>query len=1105
MHKLTRCAFYRVISLLPWQDDTRDEAALLIYAEAQHSTLLALIWQAQKERNPSRDWSAPVVRMDTVIATSKDATPVSDEAAAADTTARYEVSFRVGMMRCVIEKKSKSAKSLLDLSVNDLSGSVLAEASQILTTAQVVKVHITGSGQESDTAPYDLLSQVADDTGAALAPDSSTGITPASAVEEGGDLPCIGLQITSKEGAETVCKIRMPKAFALRIDPHTVAGFSQLQAQVWDNWRNLRKVATGTAQGGMEPSSEVDASLDSCEANVLADGSAESSPSEHRTGYSSLMVLRGTGEVPEQCLGDEEENECGKMPAKTRMSTTLDAVGLHLLLIDDDFHELVLLKVQRVNLVKTDFTDCAVAVVGTLGKLEISDLSAPASVHPKFMTVSEEADALVHVDIHLYDKTSVVREKASVNHWRVSIFRPRITVLWRFVNEFLQYQRSFYSTSAQGPTTATEASGATTAAENTALPTHGAASLQTEKTENAVPSGGCQQRGTVVKISLEHPELILPRSSTCTDAFLADLGRVDIERASRHSSDQWTVSFKETHLDTVHAVFGGREAKLSCVHDLDGTAQINFCEAEAAGAEPEMSVNINLGSLRGSISDSQYALLMSIVGENFTEKRAEVVGSASPYKTVRRQMSHLAEDGTLGDKLGNIIDLARGLTAHLIPTSAYKLTIRDIELALNRSQPTDGDLESWDIDPLLRARAGDLVVRYESFVGAVGGGSSQRLDSCTSGSLSRFELIDTRVGAVCKSEPLFAVRRPAAGADLGAGVQKADLAGGDASTSVGSDQDGHRGQELKEDHYILLQYFKLSQGHTGINLMLRNVDTVFDVGLLMNAISWLGTSNGPAVDTEAFRYVVNRTGGFRVQTELPDSSIHLVTAFDRADADGFHMKGSLAVTYASSASEDVLHVKVDDLALKMRETAAAAGAKSNHNMDVVRPCGVMASWQWYRELSSLSPETLSEVSALLEAEHNRRPKFFFAASDLRAMVTYEHMMLIMRVYSCLTTTLAGSAQGESSPSRASPSKYPGAENALSPKAQENVALASEAKQHAELDLRIQGSGIMLTLIDDYDGRSLCMYTCNRTDTRRACARKCTRACAHGQLDVYACC
>jgi len=481
------------------------------------------------------------------------------------------------------------------------------------------------------------------------------------------------------------------------------------------------------------------------------------------------------------------------------------------------------------------------------------------------------------------------------------------------------------------------------------------------------------------------------------------------------------------------------------------------------------------------------------------------VGSASPYKTVRRQMSHLAEDGTLGDKLGNIIDLARGLTAHLIPTSAYKLTIRDIELALNRSQPTDGDLESWDIDPLLRARAGDLVVRYESFVGAVGGGSSQRLDSCTSGSLSRFELIDTRVGAVCKSEPLFAVRRPAAGADLGAGVQKADLAGGDASTSVGSDQDGHRGQELKEDHYILLQYFKLSQGHTGINLMLRNVDTVFDVGLLMNAISWLGTSNGPAVDTEAFRYVVNRTGGFRVQTELPDSSIHLVTAFDRADADGFHMKGSLAVTYASSASEDVLHVKVDDLALKMRETAAAAGAKSNHNMDVVRPCGVMASWQWYRELSSLSPETLSEVSALLEAEHNRRPKFFFAASDLRAMVTYEHMMLIMRVYSCLTTTLAGSAQGESSPSRASPSKYPGAENALSPKAQENVALASEAKQHAELDLRIQGSGIMLTLIDDYDGRSLCMYTCNRTDTRRACARKCTRACAHGQLDVYACC
>jgi hypothetical protein len=224
-------------------------------------------------------------------------------------------------------------------------------------------------------------------------------------------------------------------------------------------------------------------------------------------------------------------------------------------------------------------------------------------------------------------------------------------------------------------------------------------------------------------------------------------------------------------------------------------------------------------------------------------------------------------------------------------------------------------------------------------------------------------------------------------------------------------------------------------------------------------------------------YVVNRTGGFRVQTDLPDSSIHLVTAFDRADADGFHMKGSLSVTYASSASEDVLHVKVDDLALKMRETAATSGLKSNHNMDVIRPCGVMATWQWYRELSSFTPETLSELAALLEAEHNRRPKFFCAATDLRAMVTYEHMMLVMRVYYCLTSTLADSVQDPSSPSRASRNKPSGVEGALSPKASpvsksRDIAMSKKAKQQAELDLRIQGTGIMLTLVDDYNGRYL---------------------------------
>jgi RNA-binding protein YhbY len=1092
MHETDSLHTHRVLSLVLWQDDTREEATLLISAEAQHSTLLALIWQAQKERNPSRDWSAPVMRMDTVIAAAKDAGTVSNDAVAQGATARYQVSFRVGMMRCVIEKESKSAKTLLDLSVNDLTGSVLAEASQVLTTAQVVKVQIAGSGKEGDTTPYDLLSQVADDTEALLATDSSPD-KPAIGAKEGGDLPCIGLQITSKQGAETVCNIRMPKAFALRIDPHTVAGFSQLQSQVLDNWRNLRKVAAAAAK----VSSDVDASSDSGDTKPLPHES-EPSQSKRRSEYSSMMVLRGTGEVPESLMGDEDESHGGKLMTKTRMCTTLEAVGgLHLLLIDEDYHQLMLLKMQRVSLVKTDFTDCSAAVVGTLGKLEISDSSAPASVHPKFMTVSEEADALVHVDVKLYDKTSVVRETTRENLWQVSIFRPRITVLWRFVNDFLQYQRSFYSTSTQGPATPPQLSSITTA-ESTSLPTKSALSLRTAGNENAVPAGGRQQRGTVVKISLEHPELILPRSSTCTDAFLADLGRVDIERASRHSSDEWTVLFKETNLDTVHTLSGGQETKLSCVHDLDGTAQISFCEAGAARVVPEMSVNIDLRSLKGSISDAQYALLMSIFGENFTEKRAAGVGSGSPFKPMNRQTSHLAEDGTLGDKLGNIIDLARGLTAHLVPTSAYNLTIRDIELALNRSQPRDGDgqrekagaldAEPWGVNPLLHARAGDLVVQYESFVGAIGRGGSQGLDSSCTAQLSRFELIDTRVGAVRKSEPLFAVRRPVEGAlpsslrdhlqfvpvGLDAGQQKPDTACADASTAVGNDSDG---QELREDKRILLQYFKLSQGHTGINMMLRNVDTVFDVGLLMSAISWIGTSNGPAVDTDAFSYVVNRTGGFRVQTDLPDSSIHLVTAFDRADADGFHMKGSLSVTYASSASEDVLHVKVDDLALKMRETAATSGLKSNHNMDVIRPCGVMATWQWYRELSSFTPETLSELAALLEAEHNRRPKFFCAATDLRAMVTYEHMMLVMRVYYCLTSTLADSVQDPSSPSRASRNKPSGVENALSPKASpvsksRDIAMSKKAKQQAELDLRIQGTGITLTLVDDYNGRYL---------------------------------
>ena len=106
-------------------------------------------------------------------------------------------------------------------------------------------------------------------------------------------------------------------------------------------------------------------------------------------------------------------------------------------------------------------------------------------------------------------------------------------------------------------------------------------------------------RGTVVKVHLDHPELIVPRNSTSNDTLYADLGRIDIERTSRHSSDKWHVSFKQAHLDTTHtsAVLGS--VKIPFVHDVDGTATVQFCEASESDATPEMSVGIEVDALRG--------------------------------------------------------------------------------------------------------------------------------------------------------------------------------------------------------------------------------------------------------------------------------------------------------------------------------------------------------------------------------------------------------------------------------------------------------------------------------------------------------------------------
>ncbi len=891
----------------------------------------------QKQIDPSRDWSALAVKPDVMVnpaaAKSKDQRP------------RCQLLFRVGMMRAAL---LQGESTVLDLCVTELSGSVQADGEGGVDGAvQVAQVEVMGSGKQGSRVPYRLLSQCEEEEAASTRSSAdSKGQDPLHAVA------CFSLRVASSAGGETMCELQMPQEFSLRIDPHTVAACSRLQAQVLDVWRNLRDRSSSAAAARLQ---------------VRGEGKG-----------SRPVVLVEVESVPEQLLAQEEK--LGGAGRRRRVSTTLQAVGLHLLLIDDSYQELMLLNMHSVSVVKTDFADGMVAVSGTLGKLEIVDESAPTSLHPKFLTTaSEEKAALVKVDVEVYDKTSVAGAATRENVWQVGIFRPRITLLWRFIAEMLQYQQNFFATPSNA---ADELPGAHEPDEGSSqtkahLPSPrqpAARAAAGHRPGGGSSKGGPSSLGSTVKINLEHPEVILPRSSTCKDAFLADLGRVDVERASRHSSERWSVSFKETHLDTRQESATGEGITRQCVKDLDGAASISFCEAGAASGEAEMSVDVTLQHLKGTITNCQYALLMSIVGENFTEKRVLAGDAASPAKPIRRQVSHLAEDGTLGDKLGGIIDLARGLTAHRVPSSAYNLSVKEVELALNC---WDGDVEDVDrtrqeghgggVRPLLHASAADLRVRYESYADT-GGESGGLASSCTA-QLAWFELADTRVGAVHKSGPLFCVRKPGAARRN----QRAEHSSGEAGTphaaaehvrpAAQEARQASIGRDADHDELIVLQYFRLMHGHTGIDLMMRNVDTVFDIGLLMNAISWLGTSNGPAVSGRGFSYVVTRAGGFRLQVDLPDSSIQLVTAFDRADADGFDMSGAVSVTYASSASEDVLHVKVDDLVLRVRELVEGGGAKANRDMDIVRPCGVMASWQWYRQLDAATAASISGACA----------------------------------------------------------------------------------------------------------------------------------------------
>ena len=166
-----------------------------MYVAAQYTLLLTSIWQAQQCLNPSRDWSVAVVRPDAVIhAPAEGVGGVGADAAGGggvgcvDATPRVHVSFDVGRLSCSLlreharaqdreqweqeeegdvaggaprRRRRRSSSCVFDLCVKGLSGAVRYEDKKVVTTAQVINVHINASGSsESATPPYSLLSQV---------------------------------------------------------------------------------------------------------------------------------------------------------------------------------------------------------------------------------------------------------------------------------------------------------------------------------------------------------------------------------------------------------------------------------------------------------------------------------------------------------------------------------------------------------------------------------------------------------------------------------------------------------------------------------------------------------------------------------------------------------------------------------------------------------------------------------------------------------------------------------------------------------------------------------------------------------------------------------
>ena len=125
-------------------------------------------------------------------------------------------------------------------------------------------------------------------------------------------------------------------------------------------------------------------------------------------------------------------------------------------------------------------------------------------------------------------------------------------------------------------------------------------------------------------IALEHPVLILPRSSLSHEKIVADLGLIEVHNVHVASNDddeaptvEWQVNFTHMKLET----FSEHGGSSVVTEDVNGRAKIGAAVRKPGNPiGPDRLVEVSVGEVIGRVTEAQYALLMSCFGQNMTER-----------------------------------------------------------------------------------------------------------------------------------------------------------------------------------------------------------------------------------------------------------------------------------------------------------------------------------------------------------------------------------------------------------------------------------------------------------------------------------------------------